>query len=73
MPYLPREEVVRLAEYYRASGADVIDLGCSLDRKFDDVGEVVSLLKGARASPSASTRSIPSRSSPPTGPAWTTC
>jgi dihydropteroate synthase-like protein len=45
VPYLPREEVVRLAEYYRASGADVIDLGCSLDRKFGDVGEVVSLLK----------------------------
>ena len=45
VPYLPREEVVRLAEYYRASGADVIDLGCSLDRKFDDVGEVVSLLR----------------------------
>src|SRR5262245_18603324 len=45
VPYLPREEVVRLAEYYRLSGADVIDLGCSLDRKFDDVGEVVSLLR----------------------------
>ena len=45
VPYLPREEVVRLAEYYRASGADVIDLGCSLDRKFGDVGEVVSLLR----------------------------
>jgi dihydropteroate synthase-like protein len=45
VPYLPRDEVVRLAEYYRASGADVIDLGCSLDRKFDDVGEVVSLLR----------------------------
>ena len=36
---------MRLAEYYRASGADVIDLGCSLDRKFGDVGEVVSLLR----------------------------
>jgi dihydropteroate synthase-like protein len=45
VPYLPREEVVRFAEYYRASGADVIDLGCSLDRKFGDVGEVVSLLR----------------------------
>ena len=50
VPYLPREEVVRLAEYYRASGADVVDVGCSLDKKFDDVGEVVSLLK-ARDSP----------------------
>jgi dihydropteroate synthase-like protein len=46
VPYLAREEVVRLAEYYRQSGADVIDLGCSLDRKFDDVAEVVSLLRG---------------------------
>ena len=45
VPYLPRDEVVRAAEYYRESGADVIDLGCSLDRKFDDVGEVVGLLK----------------------------
>ena len=45
VPYLPREEIVRAAEYYRDGGADVIDLGCSLDRKFDDVGEVVGLLK----------------------------
>ena len=45
VPYLPREEVVRLAEYYRESGADVVDLGCSLDRKFDDVADVVGLLK----------------------------
>jgi dihydropteroate synthase-like protein len=46
VPYLAREEVVRAAEHYRQSGADVIDLGCSLDRKFDDVGDVVGLLKG---------------------------
>lgn len=45
VPYLPREEVVRWAEYFRASGADVIDLGCSLDRKFEDAAEVVGLLK----------------------------
>lgn len=45
VPYLPREEVVRAAEYYRESGADVVDLGCSLDRKFDDVAEVVGILK----------------------------
>jgi dihydropteroate synthase-like protein len=45
VPYLAREEVVRTAEYYRESGADVVDLGCSLDRKFDDVAEVVALLK----------------------------
>jgi dihydropteroate synthase-like protein len=46
VPALPREEVVRAAEYYRGSGADVIDLGCSLDRTFDDVAEVVALLRG---------------------------
>jgi dihydropteroate synthase-like protein len=45
VPYLSREEVVRTAEYYRQSGADVVDLGCSLDRKFDDVADVVRLLK----------------------------
>jgi dihydropteroate synthase-like protein len=45
VPYLDREEVFRLAEYYRASGADVVDLGCSLDRKFEDAAEVIGLLK----------------------------
>jgi dihydropteroate synthase-like protein len=45
VPSLTREEIVRQAEDYRASGADVIDLGCSLDRKFADVAEVVALLK----------------------------
>jgi len=45
VPYLSREEIVRAAEYYRQSGADVIDLGCSLDRKLDDAADVVSLLK----------------------------
>jgi dihydropteroate synthase-like protein len=46
VPYLDREEIVRQADYYRESGADVIDLGCSLDRRFEDAGEVVALLKG---------------------------
>ncbi len=45
VPYLSREEVVRAADYYRQGGADVVDLGCSLDRKFDDVAGVVGLLK----------------------------
>jgi dihydropteroate synthase-like protein len=45
VPYLDRAEVVRLADYYRASGADVIDLGCALDRKFEDAAEVIGLLK----------------------------
>jgi dihydropteroate synthase-like protein len=46
VPYLPREEVVRQAEYFQAGGADIIDLGCSLDRKFDDAAEVIGILKG---------------------------
>ena len=45
VPYMPREEVLRWAQYFRESGADVIDLGCSLDRKFEDAAQVVGLLK----------------------------
>jgi dihydropteroate synthase len=45
VPYLTREEVLRRAEYFQASGADVIDLGCSLDRKFTDAAEVIGILK----------------------------
>jgi len=45
VPYMPREEILRRARYFRESGADVIDLGCSLDRKFEDAAEVVGLLK----------------------------
>ena len=45
VPYLAREEVFRQAEYFQASGADVIDLGCSLDKKFTDAAEVIQRLK----------------------------
>src|SRR5262245_12979665 len=45
VPYLTREQIVAQAEYFRSSGADVIDLGCSLDRKFTDAPEVIGLLK----------------------------
>jgi dihydropteroate synthase-like protein len=45
VPYLTREEVLRQAEYFQASGADVIDLGCSLDRKFTDAPEMIQLIK----------------------------
>jgi len=45
VPYMPREEVLRRAHYFRENGADVIDLGCSLDRKFEDAAEVIGLLK----------------------------
>jgi dihydropteroate synthase-like protein len=41
VPHLSREEIVAAAEYYRDSGADVIDLGLSLDRKWLDEGPAV--------------------------------
>src|SRR5436309_2684775 len=47
VPYLPREEVFRRAEALRAEGADVIDLGCALDRRFDHAAEVIAPLKAA--------------------------
>ena len=33
------------ASHFQASGADVIDLGCSLERKFTDAPEVIEILK----------------------------
>ncbi len=45
VPYMPREDILGWARYFRKSGADVIDLGCSLDRKFEDAAEVIGLLK----------------------------
>ena len=47
VPYLPREEVFRRAEALRAEGADVIDLGCALDRRFHHAAEVIAPLKAA--------------------------
>jgi dihydropteroate synthase-like protein len=41
VPHLDRERIVEAAEYYRDSGADVIDLGLSLDRKWLDEGPSV--------------------------------
>src|ERR687887_2518387 len=46
VPHLERERIFELAGYYRDSGADVIDLGLSLDRKWlDDGPEVIRELK----------------------------
>lgn len=44
---MPWEEILARAEYYRASGADIIDLGCPVGMNvgFPDVGDVVSKLK----------------------------
>jgi dihydropteroate synthase-like protein len=38
VPRLDRDEILALAHYYRDAGADVIDLGLSLDRKWLDEG-----------------------------------
>ncbi len=41
VPRLTREETRRAAEYYRESGADVIDIGCTPGLPFPQLGEVV--------------------------------
>ena len=46
VPRLDREQIVEAASYYRDAGADVIDLGLSLDRNWLDEGpEVIADLK----------------------------
>jgi dihydropteroate synthase-like protein len=46
-PRLTREHIRRAAEYYRASGADIIDIGCTPGLPFPQLGEVVADLVGA--------------------------
>ena len=41
VPRLTREETRRVAEYFRESGADVIDLGCTPGLPFPALGDVV--------------------------------
>jgi dihydropteroate synthase-like protein len=46
VPRLSRDRVLEVAGYYRESGADVIDLGLSLDRRWLDEGpEVIAALR----------------------------
>ncbi len=46
VPYLGREQIFEAANYYRDAGADVIDLGLSLDRNWLDEGpDVIRELK----------------------------
>ncbi|MGH7675640.1 MAG: DUF6513 domain-containing protein, partial [Gemmatimonadales bacterium] len=47
VPRLARDAVRREAEHYRASGADVIDVGCTPGREFPELAEVVGELVGA--------------------------
>lgn len=47
VPRLTREETRRSAEYFRESGADVIDLGCTPGRPFPHLADVVRELVSA--------------------------
>ena len=42
---MKKEEIVKKAEYYHNSGADIIDLGCVNGREFNHLEEVIYLLK----------------------------
>jgi len=46
-PRLARDALRREAEHYRASGADVIDIGCTPGRAFPELADVVQELVGA--------------------------
>jgi dihydropteroate synthase-like protein len=46
-PRLTREAIRREADYFRASGADVIDIGCTPGRAFPELAAVVRELVGA--------------------------
>jgi len=46
-PKLSREAVRASADYFRASGADLIDIGCTPGVEFPGLGEVVRELRGA--------------------------
>jgi dihydropteroate synthase len=46
-PKLPREAIRAAADYFRSSGADVIDIGCTPGVPFPALGEVVRELRGA--------------------------
>ena len=46
-PTMSRTDLRALAEYYRASGADVVDIGCTPGRPFPELADVVQELRGA--------------------------
>lgn len=42
---MQKEEIIKMADYYHNSGADIIDLGCVNGREFPHLEEVIYLLK----------------------------
>ena len=42
---LPVDEILKRADYYKKSGADIIDLGCPAAGKFNDIETAVKVLK----------------------------
>jgi dihydropteroate synthase len=46
-PRLSRREIMAAAEYFRSSGADLIDVGCTPGLAFPALGDVVRELRGA--------------------------
>jgi len=44
-PLLSIEQILSMARYYKESGADIIDVGCTPDVEFPRIGEVIALLK----------------------------
>jgi dihydropteroate synthase-like protein len=42
---LSLDEILARAEYYKNSGADIIDLGCPVERSFPGIGKVIKELK----------------------------
>lgn len=44
-PWLGMEDILRRAHYYRQSGADIVDVGCSVERPFPHLAKVVRALK----------------------------
>ncbi|HEY7612982.1 MAG TPA: DUF6513 domain-containing protein [Gemmatimonadales bacterium] len=46
-PRLSRRQILSAAEYFRASGADLIDIGCTPGLPYPELGDVVRELRGA--------------------------
>lgn len=44
-PHMSLEEIMRKAQYYRESGADIIDLGGDINEPFPHLGEIIKALK----------------------------